>query len=310
MLDSRAVRAIAALALVVCAAGCGGSGRASHGRVAAPPGSAAPPTTAPPAVHRPALRAALVRSASTTRSARTALTSISVTVTGLGENAYANGGFDVAGTGAVDLASGDADLLLSIPLFDRLDTGGAIEERIVDGIAYARLPAPVMRLGGLPPTVRWLRIDAVRSGTAPATTLSRSRVDPAGEIEFLGAVSDDIRPVGVEAVRGTPTTHYEATIAGGTDPRSELGRRLGAVGARLGPGRVDVDVWIDGAGLARRIVVTVPLSAAGAGENTGGAPAVRMQADFYGFGAAVRPAAPPSAQVRPFAALRLPSLGA
>jgi hypothetical protein len=35
-----------------------------------------------------------------------------------------------------------------------------------------------------------------------------------------------------------------------------------------------------------------------------------IQADFYAFGGPVDVPAPPAAQVRPFAALRLPSLGA
>jgi hypothetical protein len=308
MLTSRAVR-IMTLALVTCVAGCGGSGLASRRSAAAPAAPVAPATTARPIVHRPELQAALVRSSSTTRSAGTARTSISVTVTDLGEDVFANGGFDVAGTGVVDLATGAADLVLSVPLFDRLGTGGAIEERIVDGIAYARLPASVMRAGGLPVSVRWLRIDSGRARTAPAATLSQSRIDPAGDLAFLGAVSDDIRRVGVEAVRDTPTTHYTATIASGDGAGSELGRRLGAVGALVGPSRVGVDVWIDDAGFARRIVVSVPLPPVGAGSTARGAPAMRLQCDFYAFGAPIHVVAPPAAQVRPFAALRLPSLG-
>jgi hypothetical protein len=308
MLDSRAVRAMAVVALLTVVAGCGGSDFASHRSAAAPAAGAIPTSTAPAIVHRPALRAVLVRSASTTRSARTARTSMSVTVTGLGNDAFGSGGLDVAGTGVVDLASGDADLLLSVPLFDRLGTGGAIEERVVDGIAYARLPATVLRFGGLPPAVRWLRIDGLRARTAPSAALSQSRIDPAGELAFLRAVSDDVRPVGVEAVRDTPSTHYAATIAGAADSQSALGRRLGAAGARLGPSRIGVDVWIDRSGFARRIVVSVPLRGAG-GSTTGAGPAMQIQADFYAFGAPVRLAAPPAAQVRPFAALRLPSLG-
>src|SRR5262245_61725358 len=247
MLKSRAVRAGIALALAAVFAGCGRSEMGS-GPPATPASAPPVPTTAHPVVHRPELRAALVRSASTTRAARSARTSISVTVTGLGEDAFATGAFDVAGNGVVDLANGDADLVLSIPVFDRLGTGGPIEERIVGGIAYARLPASVMRLGGLPPAVRWLRIDTARARTAPTSTLSQSQVDPAGELAFLGAVSDDIRRVGVEAVRDTRTTHYSATIAPAADPRSALDAQLGPVGARLGTGRVGVDVWIDGSG--------------------------------------------------------------
>jgi hypothetical protein len=270
------------------------------------PGTVAPAPTSAPLAHRPRLRAALVRSAAATRAAGTARTSISVTVTGLGGGALANGAFDVAGTGTVDLVRGDADLVLSVPLFDRLGTGGAIEERIVGGIAYARLPAPVMRGSGLPPTVRWLRIAGTGAGSAPSAMLSETHLDPAGELAFLGAVSDDVRPVGVESVRDTGTTHYAATIAP-AGARFALDR-LGPVGGRLGAGRIGVDVWIDRTGFARRIVVTVPLAAGTTAVNAGAAPAMRLQADFYAFGTPAHFAAPPAAQVQPFAALRLPSL--
>jgi hypothetical protein len=260
-------------------------------------------------VNRPVLRAALVRSATTTRSARTARTSISVTVTGLGEEAFATGAFDVAGSGVADLANGDAELVLSVPLIDRVGGGGAIEERIVDGVAYARLPTAMLRSAGLPPAVRWLRIDRAGRGVARPSTLSNSEVDPAGVLAYLGAVSDDVRPVGVEAVRDTRTTHYAATIApAGAGARagawSAAGAQLAAIGVRPGAGRVAVDVWIDRAGRARRIVVSMPLSAPRLPAARTAAPAMRIQADFYAFGAPVRVNAPPAAQVRPFGALR------
>jgi len=314
MLDSRAARAVLAAAFVLGAAACGGSDFASAKKPSPghPPATAASTTAPRPVVHRPALRAALLRSASMTRSAHTARTSVSVTVTGLGDDEFATGAFDVAGTGSVDLASGDADLALSVPLFDRLGGGGAIEERIVDGVAYARLPAGVMRVGGLPPAVRWLRIDMARGRTAPPSALSQSQLDPAGQLAFLGSVSDDVRRIGVEAVRDTRTTHYAATIAFSpvqdNSSGSAVTRQLGPVGARLAPGRFGVDVWIDAAGLTRRIVVSVRLSDAGLPASTGADPVMRIQADFYAFGVPVRVIAPPPAQVRPYAALRLPAV--
>ena len=312
MADSRALRAVLAGALVVCLAACGGSDFAPRAKTVPRPQRPAPPTTRPAPVHRPALRAALLRSASATRLAHTARTSISVTVTGLGEDVFASGAFDVAGTGVVDLATGDASLALSIPLYDELGGGGAIEERIVGGVAYAHLPAAVLRTGGLPAAVRWLRIDAPGARTAPSSTLSQSQVDPAGALAFLRSVSDDVRPVGVEAVRDVRTTHFSATIVTTPGPRattsSPLTLQLGPLGARLGRGRVAIDVWIDDAGLVRRVVVSVPLADADRAATPGVTPAMRIQADFYAFGIPVRVVAPPRAQVTPFAALRLPPL--
>jgi hypothetical protein len=312
MAESRAMRAGTALALAAFVAGCGGTDFGSGVGTATQSTIPAPAVVRPAVVHRPALRAALLRSATTTRSARTARTSISVTVTGLGEETFATGAFDVAGTGVADLANGDADLVLSVPLIDRVGGGGAIEERIVHGVAYARLPAAMLRVAGLPPPVRWLRIDGPGASAARLSTLSKSQVDPAGVLAFLGEISDDVRPIGIEFVRDTPATHYAATVApapvgAASGRRSSLRARLAAIGARRGAGRVGVDVWIDRVGLVRRIVVSIPLSAGTLPAGSGAAPVMQMQTDFYAFGAPVRVTAPPAAQVRPFAALRLPS---
>jgi hypothetical protein len=314
------VRAGTAVALTALLAGCGSSTFQSGtpaAKAPRPSTSPAPSTSQPQVVHHPALRAALVKSASLTRLARSARTSISVTVTGLGKEASATGAFDIAGTGLVDLTNGDADLVLSVPIFDRLGGvghGGTIEERIVGGVVYARLPAALMRAGGLAPAVQWLRIDPGRNVKAPGSTLSQSQVDPAGELAFLDAVSDNVRTVGVEAVRGAQTTHYTATVADGSATalgaaRTALGARLGAVGAKLGAAPLTVDVWIDGAGVARRVVVSLPLSIPGVPADSVVSPSMGMQADFYAFGGQVHVVAPPKSSVRPFAALRLPSLG-
>ena len=182
----------------------------------------------------------------------------------------------------------------------------------------ARLPAAVIRVGGLPPAVRWLRIDAapVRK---PPSTLSQSQVDPAGELAFLGSVSDDVQRIGAEAVRGTNTTHYTAIDPGRVGhrvprPARARGRRSGNGSARsarrLGTGTLVVDVWIDAAGRVRRIVVSVPLAGIGAAKTGPATAALRMQADFFAFGVPVVVTAPPTAQVPPYAALRLPAASA
>jgi hypothetical protein len=126
-------------------------------------------------------------------------------------------------------------------------------------------------------------------------------VDPAGAIAFLGAVSDDVHKIGADVVRDTRTTHDAATLT------PSAASPLLPAGARPGPGPVTVDVWVDGASLARRIVVSVPLSVAGAATTRGVTPVMRIQTDFYAFGAPAPVSAPPTTQVRPFSALRLPT---
>ena len=102
------------------------------------------------------------------------------------------------------------------------------------------------------------------------------------------------------------------TWLGAESTRSDVAEvMLGRVGEELlalDPVALTVDVWIDRSGCARRVVVTIPLAAqAGAGplDRLGPDAMMRIQGDFYGFGAPVRVDAPPGSQVRPYSSLRI-----
>ena len=141
--------------------------------------------------------------------------------------------------------------------------------------------------------------------------MSQSQVDPAGQLAFVAAASDDVRIVGREPVRGEPTTHYAATIdlqdAGGGTRTAALRANLAPLEPAIGDRRLTLDVWIDRAGRIRRDVVSIPLSSQASADGPD-VPApdamMRIQGDFYAFGTAVRVAAPPPAQTRPYSALR------
>jgi hypothetical protein len=308
MRGSRRALAAVAVAIGLLGASCGGgefNPRARRTGIAA----AATTTSALDAT----LPATLRRSAAQTAAAGTARTAISVTVTGLSGATFASGALDVAGTGVVDLATGNAKLALSVPRFDRVSGGRAIEQRIVRGVAYLAMPTEILRIGGLPASVRWLRLDpeSVGGGADPGA-LSQAQVDPAGQLAFVAAISNDVRRIGAEPVRGEPATHYAATVvlpARPTVRAADAEQTLASIEAVIGTGRVAVDVWLDGSGRARRVVVSVPLANA-----TGTLPAgavgahamMRVQADLYAFGTPVQVAAPPPAQVRPYSTLRVP----
>jgi hypothetical protein len=234
-----------------------------------------------------------------------------VTPTGLGDDSLATGAYDIAGTGIVDLKTGNADLMLSIPLLDRLGGGGTIEERTVGGVVYTKMPAGILRAAGVPASVRWLSLDPRHSAAADSSALSQSQVNPAGQLAFVAAASDDVRIVGNESVRGESTTHYAATIdlrpgAGGGKRAAALRAGLAPLGAAIDDRPLPLDVWIDRAGRVRRVVVSIPLSPLRGADELDGAPAamIRNQGDYYAFGTAVRVAAPPPSQTRPYSALR------
>jgi hypothetical protein len=301
----------AVLGAVLAIAACGGR-EFDHGPAPSPPTAAASISRRPrAAVSDVALQAKVVRAVARTRAARRARTSISVTFTGLGADTLANGAFDVAGSGVADLVGGDADLTLSIPLFDRLGGGGTVEQRIISGVVYTRLPAALLRKAKLPPTVRWLRLDPRTSG-ADRSALAQSQVDPAGQLALLGAASADVRAVGTESVRGIRTAQYVLSIdparLTSSDPNQAAARaKVRQLGSLLAARPVIVDVWLDAPGRARRVVVSFPLAVRGDPATTGPDAMMRVQCDFYAFGVPVKVVAPGSKEVRPYSALDLRS---
>ena len=311
MLGSRCTIAAVAAGFVLSLGGCGGTDFVQ--RSGEPNPSVVPPPTSVPVTRNTALQATLLRSVALTSAARSARTSISVTVTGNGNDALATGAYDMAGTGVVDFANGDADLVLSIPQFDRLTGGAAIEERIVGGVVYTKLPPDFLRTAGAPPAVRWVSLDSRPAGPdSPAG--SGAHADPSGQLVFLAAASDDVRRVGTESVRGVRSTHFRATIdpsgaAGGGSRTAAARAKLAQLGSTLGAQRLAVDVWLDGSGRARRVVVSVPLAPSGSGvlDGLGTDATMQIQADFYAFGERVQVTAPPPQEVRPYSTLRAPA---
>nr|MDP9336607.1 hypothetical protein [Actinomycetota bacterium] len=183
--------------------------------------------------------------------------------------------------------------------------------RTVGGVVYTKMPAGILRAAGLPPSVRWLSLDPRHAGGADPSALSPSQVDPAGQLAFVAAASDEIRIVGDESVRGEPSTHYATTIdttadAAGGRRAAALRAKLAQLGSASGDRPLALDVWLDRAGRVRRVVVSVPLAPqAGAGGTDGLGPdaMIRIQGDYYAFGTPVRVTAPPPSQTRPYSTL-------
>jgi hypothetical protein len=300
MVRSRRGRFAIALGCAVLFGACGGTGFAR-------PTTSPAPTPAPVTTTNPALQATLARSVSRTSAQRSARTAVSVTLTGLGNNAVSSGAFDIAGTGVVDFANGNADLAVSIPQFDRAGGGVAIEQRIVDGIVYTRLPPAVLKAGGLPASVRWLSLDPGHAGGTDPSALSQAQVNPAGQLALLASASAHVRKVGSDVVRGVPATHYTTTIELVPAKAGAAPAGLSVLGSMLAGRPIATDVWLDRLGCARRVVMTIPLASGDSGGLGALGPdaTMRIQGDFYAFGTPVRVVAPPRAQVRSYNSLRI-----
>lgn len=129
---------------------------------------------------------------------------------------------------------------------------------VVDGTtAYVRLPVLDALLGAQ----GWLSAtpedlegfgDLAGAGTA----------DPSQLLQVLAGVGDEVEEVGAEEVRGVSTTRFRTTLdlAGALEQvpaaaRDGLERQLGGFGDGLS--EVPVEVWVDGDGLPRRLVMDV-----------------------------------------------------
>jgi hypothetical protein len=154
-------------------------------------------------------------------------------------------------TGLVDFVGGDASIVMAS---DGDGPPATIETRRVGGMSYLRInregswmPSDGARLArGFPPAFGLLTgANGLGFGSAP---------DPS---QWLGILDDlaGVHEEGHERIDGVATTRY----GGKFDLRDELAKS--AAGRKLrvpDDGPSDLDVWIDGAGRVRRLVVAIP----------------------------------------------------
>lgn len=118
-------------------------------------------------------------------------------------------------------------------------------------------------------TARLAMSVTVNAGTGPATGMSGD-----GVIDFA-------KP----SAELTVTT----TASGSPDVPAKLRSSLGRLRSTFGKGRSPVDVWVDGGGRLRRVLMVMRVDR--------GATEMRVQEDFYGFGVPVHVAVPPAGSV-------------
>jgi hypothetical protein len=175
--------------------------------------------------------------------------------------------------------------------------GAQTFDEIVSGTTfYIRMPKGS---GQLPGGKEWIKVDLQAIGKSQgidfAKVMDAGRQNPADMLRFLKAVGAS-HVVGTEPVRGTPTTHYSASIdlaqAADSLGDEKTAAALKQLYTASGATTIPVDVWIDRAGRVRRERFSMTLGgAAGTGA------ALDMAVDFVRFGVPVDLRAPPSDQV-------------
>lgn len=231
-----------------------------------------------------------------TTAAHSARTAVSTTVVGAsGEQVT------VDATGALDFDTHKGTM--------HLELQGRPVDDVIDGTTvYERIPGLEQEVGK-----PWVKIDLDTLGKAAgienlgSLTQGQSN-DPTAALDALRGASKDITTVGHESVRGTRTTHYHATadleLAASKSPpqRQATLRQLAKV---LGVTTFPLDVWVDGAGRARRLRESMDFSKA----NFPNVPKSRvpksmtLSYELYDFGVAVHATTPPPDQVADFATL-------
>jgi hypothetical protein len=131
--------------------------------------------------------------------------------------------------------------------------------------------------------------------------------DPKQFLEMLRELAGTIEVVGTETVRGAETTHYRATVDAESVAKSaseETGQDLGGLTDQLvgqsGISEVPIDVWIDGDGVVRKILLDVEATQPG-----DSAPSRAMLSfELWDIGAPVAIDLPPASEVVDASALK------
>jgi hypothetical protein len=150
-------------------------------------------------------------------------------------------------------------------------------EAVMDGLVmYMRFP---FLSSELPDGKEWVKIDLREAARQiPGLDLDQlmqfANNGPQSSLEYLKAVAGEIKPVGVEEVRGEQATHYVTTIdllkyknlvpEGST--REALGSMFEELVKQTGLREIPVDVWVGQDNLVRRMEMAFSIAQPGSTE--------------------------------------------
>jgi hypothetical protein len=228
--------------------------------------------------------------------------------------------FTIVGDGLTDLETGDGVMKMNIDGYeglgdvkgyDAMSDAGSVEIRIVDGAGYMKLPAALGTMFG---NGKWLKMPDL--GVADSTMPGLGQSDPSKFLAYLETVSNGVKKVGTEEIRGVDTTHYSATLdLGQAVSRADVPHGLrdklsDLFDNKAGFSAVPADVWVDREGITRRIKMQMDLGAlvkdiAGAVPDAPKPEAIpdmtmTMSMDLYDFGVPVNVVAPPASETTEF----------
>ncbi len=182
------------------------------------------------------------------------------------------------GDGEFDFAKDLGHFTITLPS----QLGGAGEVVIAEDLVYVK--------SALLP--RWFRVDAAGAAAIPGSVGSLLRqlrnIQPSTQLNVLRGATD-AKVEGTETIRGTPTTHYAATVSVEVAVQAATAQdrpALEALKASLGVPTLPVGVWLDDDGRVRRLDFTVAIP------NGGGS--LHATVELFDFGTAVTASPPPA----------------
>ena len=221
--------------------------------------------------------------------------SLDATIEGLGEP------IDLTASGTADFRRDRSRMELD---FSEIAQAGGAATAAADwrGEAVYVSDRVFVRIRGLtkalPERVDWLLVDA--DTLAEQAGPQFNAPDPGEFVAFVDAIADDAEIVGEEEVANAETTHFRGTVAvdelpavARPDDRAQLAsyaRRLKTAGIE----RFPLDVWVDDAGLVRRLRTEYE------GYRTGGPELTLLTTvELHDFGVSARIEPPPRRRVTP-----------
>ena len=203
------------------------------------------------------------RSGAALKSAGSARTTISYSISAGGQTQQASG------TGVQDFRTDDAQLVLKT-------MGQSLETRVVGGTTYTKLPAGAARGGKT-----WLK-----AGSAGSTS---GLSDPTQAFQVLGDSLGSVKDLGSARVGGVATTHYSTVV---DLSKATSGSSALAPAKELGVTKIPLQIWVDQQGRPRQISESFSGKSAEAGTV-----ALKLTLTYTDFGVPVKVTAPPASQV-------------
>jgi hypothetical protein len=203
----------------------------------------------------------------------------------------------MTGTGAIDYQNNKGQLTLSVPASDLVPAMNV--EEIVDGtIAYVKVTDGNGKSVSSKP---WTKVDlADRAGQTGFDGLGAQQSNPAQYLDMLRGGADNMTKVGTETLRGTKTTHYTMQVDFAKAAQASSGDQKKSFEklAEIYKKPVPVEVWVDGKGVLRKLVITLDMSSLGDSfAQLGLSGTTRVEEELYDFGTPVNVEAPPADQV-------------